>query len=178
MRLPWSARQYERTCADCGYAWPVPGQFAHKNVASVWGATSGLRSRSIGGQPRPISRRAWRSLSKRHPSARVPSAVQSSIRSVLSGPEQMREGRQGSRKPTLCIRARVDGWRPARRTGWRCAGRDAWEHRAGVTTELTRRIPAEAKRGPVGTSRDEVGTRAGHVKGLRLVRQPRSKRSP
>ncbi len=49
MYLPWSARQYERTCASCGYAWRVPRQFAHKNVVSVWGATSGLRSRTLGG---------------------------------------------------------------------------------------------------------------------------------
>lgn len=49
MYLPWSARQNERTCAGCGYAWRVPRQFAHKNVVSVWGATSGLRSRAIGG---------------------------------------------------------------------------------------------------------------------------------
>jgi hypothetical protein len=24
MRFPWRAREYERTCGDCGYAWRVP----------------------------------------------------------------------------------------------------------------------------------------------------------
>jgi hypothetical protein len=28
MRLPWPARQYERTCADCGNCWRVPRQLA------------------------------------------------------------------------------------------------------------------------------------------------------
>jgi len=27
MHLPWLARQYERTCADCGHSWLVPRQF-------------------------------------------------------------------------------------------------------------------------------------------------------
>jgi hypothetical protein len=24
MRIPWRAREYERTCGDCGYVWLVP----------------------------------------------------------------------------------------------------------------------------------------------------------
>ena len=28
MHLPWPARQYERTCADCGNCWRVPRQLA------------------------------------------------------------------------------------------------------------------------------------------------------
>jgi hypothetical protein len=28
VHLPWPARQYERTCADCGHSWHVPRQFA------------------------------------------------------------------------------------------------------------------------------------------------------
>jgi len=28
VHIPWPARQYERTCADCGYCWRVPRQLA------------------------------------------------------------------------------------------------------------------------------------------------------
>jgi predicted nucleic-acid-binding Zn-ribbon protein len=48
MHLPWSAQQYERTCADCGYSWRVPREFARKRVLSVYGATSGIRGRGSG----------------------------------------------------------------------------------------------------------------------------------
>ena len=41
MHLPWSARQYERTCADCGSSWPVPRESARKRILSVAGGTSG-----------------------------------------------------------------------------------------------------------------------------------------
>ena len=37
MRLPWPARRYERTCADCGCAWRVPRQFARRRVRSISG---------------------------------------------------------------------------------------------------------------------------------------------
>jgi hypothetical protein len=46
MRLPWVAQQYERTCADCGCAWRVPRQFAHRRVQSI----SGFRVTSRGWQ--------------------------------------------------------------------------------------------------------------------------------
>jgi hypothetical protein len=29
MRLPWQAREFERTCAECGYTWRVP-RSAHR----------------------------------------------------------------------------------------------------------------------------------------------------
>ena len=35
MHLPWSARQYERTCADCGYAWRVPRYFARRHMPGI-----------------------------------------------------------------------------------------------------------------------------------------------
>ncbi len=35
MRLPWQPREYERTCADCGYTWQVPHRFARRRVQSV-----------------------------------------------------------------------------------------------------------------------------------------------
>ena len=41
MRFPWQAREYERTCTECGYAWRVPQQFARSRVLSIYGATSG-----------------------------------------------------------------------------------------------------------------------------------------
>ena len=41
MHLPWLARQYERTCADCGSCWLVPREFARKRILSVAGGTSG-----------------------------------------------------------------------------------------------------------------------------------------
>jgi hypothetical protein len=46
MRLPWLARRYERTCADCGCAWSVPRQFARRRVQSI----SGFRVTSRGWQ--------------------------------------------------------------------------------------------------------------------------------
>jgi len=49
MRLPWQARQYERTCGACGYVWHVPGRFARKGVVPIWGFTSGVRGRPGGG---------------------------------------------------------------------------------------------------------------------------------
>jgi hypothetical protein len=33
MRLPWQAREYERTCADCGYSWRVPRAFARHRIS-------------------------------------------------------------------------------------------------------------------------------------------------
>jgi hypothetical protein len=29
MRIPWRAREYERTCAECGYVWRVPRWAVH-----------------------------------------------------------------------------------------------------------------------------------------------------
>jgi hypothetical protein len=35
MHLPWSAQQYERTCADCGCSWRAPRQLARTRVPST-----------------------------------------------------------------------------------------------------------------------------------------------
>jgi hypothetical protein len=33
VRIPWRANEYERTCADSGYAWRVPRSAVHKPSA-------------------------------------------------------------------------------------------------------------------------------------------------
>jgi len=30
MRLPWQAREFERTCSECGYTWRVPRSAARR----------------------------------------------------------------------------------------------------------------------------------------------------
>jgi ribosomal protein S27AE len=40
MYLPWRAREFERTCAKCGYVWPVPRQFARRHFQSISGVSS------------------------------------------------------------------------------------------------------------------------------------------
>ena len=45
MRLPWQVRQYERTCADCGYSWRVPRQFARHHFMTGTGYSSGQRGK-------------------------------------------------------------------------------------------------------------------------------------
>ena len=35
MRIPGLAAEYERTCADCGYAWRVPRAFRRRKVKSI-----------------------------------------------------------------------------------------------------------------------------------------------
>jgi predicted RNA-binding Zn-ribbon protein involved in translation (DUF1610 family) len=37
MRLLWQAREYERTCDDCGWSWRVPRQLARRRVQSISG---------------------------------------------------------------------------------------------------------------------------------------------
>jgi predicted RNA-binding Zn-ribbon protein involved in translation (DUF1610 family) len=44
VRLPWQAREYERVCANCGYTWRVPRQFAHRRVQSISGMSVASRT--------------------------------------------------------------------------------------------------------------------------------------
>jgi hypothetical protein len=58
MRIPRPAREYERTCADCGQSWRVPRQFARKGIVSILGATSGqhvLRPRTDPAASGPVA---------------------------------------------------------------------------------------------------------------------------
>ena len=48
VRLPWQAREYERTCAKCGYAWRVPRSAVHKPISGFSSAPRG-RPVSLGG---------------------------------------------------------------------------------------------------------------------------------
>ena len=52
MHLTWPARQYQRTCADCGHTWRVPRSFARKRLLSMPGVSSG--SRLITGPANPF----------------------------------------------------------------------------------------------------------------------------
>jgi hypothetical protein len=53
MRLPGLAAEYIRTCADCGWTWRVPREFARNRFR--WLSTSivenNLRTRATGGFP-------------------------------------------------------------------------------------------------------------------------------
>lgn len=35
MRFPWQAKEYARTCNDCGYIWRVPRLAARRRVGSI-----------------------------------------------------------------------------------------------------------------------------------------------
>ncbi len=48
VRISWRAREYERTCADCGHAWRVPRSAVHKPIADFSSAPRG-RPVSLGG---------------------------------------------------------------------------------------------------------------------------------
>jgi hypothetical protein len=54
MQLPWRAREFERTCANCGYVWRVPRQFARRHFQSISGfsAARGPRVRGRALDPR------------------------------------------------------------------------------------------------------------------------------
>jgi hypothetical protein len=45
VRLPWRAREYERTCATCGYAWRVPRSANNKPISGF----------SVAPRGRPVS---------------------------------------------------------------------------------------------------------------------------
>ena len=35
MRFPWQAREYARTCIDCGHTWRVPRLAARRRIGSI-----------------------------------------------------------------------------------------------------------------------------------------------
>ena len=48
VRILWRANEYERTCADCGYAWRVPRSAMHKPISGFGLAPRG-RPVTLGG---------------------------------------------------------------------------------------------------------------------------------
>jgi len=48
VRILWRANEYERTCADCGYAWRVPRSAVHKPITGFGLAPCG-RPVTLGG---------------------------------------------------------------------------------------------------------------------------------
>jgi len=48
VRIPWRAREYERTCANCGYVWHAPRPARVKPIAGFSAAPRG-RPVSLGG---------------------------------------------------------------------------------------------------------------------------------
>jgi DNA-directed RNA polymerase subunit M/transcription elongation factor TFIIS len=35
MRLPWQPKEFERTCAECGYLWRVPRSASRRRIGSI-----------------------------------------------------------------------------------------------------------------------------------------------
>lgn len=62
MRFRWSARQYERTCADCGCPWQLSRQLARKRAPSIDSAKSDLQHGMAG---------VWMSWPSELPAARA-----------------------------------------------------------------------------------------------------------
>jgi hypothetical protein len=54
MRIPRPARQYERTCDNCGHAWRVPRWAAHRHV---WGLPMGASPETMGGEMERLPRK-------------------------------------------------------------------------------------------------------------------------
>jgi hypothetical protein len=43
MRFPWRAREFERTCLDCGYSWRVPGVAGRRRMRPISGFNAAAR---------------------------------------------------------------------------------------------------------------------------------------
>lgn len=54
MRFPWPAREFERTCAQCGYAWRVPREFAPRHGPLIFSLSAGVRMRGSALDPRGL----------------------------------------------------------------------------------------------------------------------------
>jgi hypothetical protein len=54
MHFPWPAREFERTCADCGYIWRVPRGFVRRPFQSISGLSTGVRIRGSAMDPRGL----------------------------------------------------------------------------------------------------------------------------
>ena len=62
MRIPWLTREYERTCADCGYVWRVPKSVAHPRMRGMpmtrGGGSVAAQADAIAAQNAVLSERA------------------------------------------------------------------------------------------------------------------------
>jgi hypothetical protein len=54
MQFPWPAREFERTCANCGYIWQVPRGFVRRPFQSISGLSTGVRIRGSAMDPRGL----------------------------------------------------------------------------------------------------------------------------
>jgi predicted nucleic-acid-binding Zn-ribbon protein len=45
VRLPWQAKEYVRTCTNCGYTWRVPRSAARKRMRSISMFSTASRTR-------------------------------------------------------------------------------------------------------------------------------------
>jgi hypothetical protein len=79
MRIPWRAREYERTCGDCGYVWMVPRWAVHspteladpQQQLAPAAAVIGHRLGAVGGQfgGEPVSALGGKRFVERQPGA-------------------------------------------------------------------------------------------------------------
>ena len=54
MHFPWPAREFERTCANCGQVWRVPRGLVRGRFQSISGLSTGVRMRGSAMDPRGL----------------------------------------------------------------------------------------------------------------------------